>query len=375
MSRDFPNLSPPSRPRAGGRRRRCWAWQATALEQYLTDAPGDFLAVATPAPARRPSRCGSPASCSTRGSSTGSPSSRPRAPQGQWADAAHRAGIALDPGLGGSRRGGRRSSPDRRDVCRRGRPALPLPRGHRELQHARHPRPEIHHAGDARTWGEAVAECFAPARRRLALTGTPFRSDDNLIPFVRYEELPDGSRRSTADYTYGYAEALRDHVVRPVLFMAYGGPMRWRIRPGRSWAQLAEPMTKGSDRARVANGVGPQGRVDPGGPARGRCAADRDPSACPGRGRAGDRDRSGERTGIRQSVGVGERDETDARARTTPGRHGGSRSRGVGGPVAGRRADGLGGVDVPRLCGGILSTATDAVVLRRRSGGSSGAAA
>ena len=62
---------------------------------------------------------------------------------------------------------------------------------------------------------------------------------------MRYEELADGTRRSAADYTYGYAEALRDHVVRPVLFMAYGGPMRWRTKAGDELeADLAEPLTK-----------------------------------------------------------------------------------------------------------------------------------
>ena len=54
---------------------------------------------------------------------------------------------------------------------------------------------EIHHAGDALSWGDAVREAFDPARRRLALTGTPFRSDTNPIPFVSYGEQLDGSRR------------------------------------------------------------------------------------------------------------------------------------------------------------------------------------
>ncbi|TXS29912.1 hypothetical protein EAO71_15100, partial [Streptomyces sp. ms191] len=48
------------------------------------------------------------------------------------------------------------------------------------------------------------------ATRRLALTGTPFRSDTNPIPFVTYEEGNDGIRRSSADYTYGYGNALGD---------------------------------------------------------------------------------------------------------------------------------------------------------------------
>jgi SNF2 family DNA or RNA helicase len=35
---------------------------------------------------------------------------------------------------------------------------------------------EVHHAGDGLSWGEAVSEAFAPARRRLCLTGTPLEN-------------------------------------------------------------------------------------------------------------------------------------------------------------------------------------------------------
>src|SRR4029079_17010527 len=44
---------------------------------------------------------------------------------------------------------------------------------------------------------------------------------------------------------YGYAAALRDGVVRPVLFLAYGGAMRWRTKAGDEVAaRLGEPLTK-----------------------------------------------------------------------------------------------------------------------------------
>ena len=49
---------------------------------------------------------------------------------------------------------------------------------------------EIHHGGDAKSWGDAIREAFDDATRRLALTGTPFRSDDSAIPFVTYEAGP-----------------------------------------------------------------------------------------------------------------------------------------------------------------------------------------
>ena len=55
----------------------------------------------------------------------------------------------------------------------------------------------------------------------------------------------DGIRRSKADYSYGYGPALKDHVVRPVIFMAYSGQMRWRTSAGEEMAaNLGEGFTK-----------------------------------------------------------------------------------------------------------------------------------
>ncbi|MDQ4090883.1 MAG: DEAD/DEAH box helicase family protein [Actinomycetota bacterium] len=45
---------------------------------------------------------------------------------------------------------------------------------------------ELHHAAEDRAWGDALREAFEPAPRRLALSGTPFRSDTHAIPFVAY---------------------------------------------------------------------------------------------------------------------------------------------------------------------------------------------
>jgi superfamily II DNA or RNA helicase len=70
----------------------------------------------------------------------------------------------------------------------------------------------------------------------------------NPIPFVSYAPDPAegaGVLRCVPDYTYGYADALADHVVRPVLFMAYSGEMQWRTRAGDEVAaRLGEPLTK-----------------------------------------------------------------------------------------------------------------------------------
>ena len=103
---------------------------------------------------------------------------------------------------------------------------------------------EIHHGGDAKSWGDAILEAFGDATHRLALTGTPFRSDDAAIPFVRYEPDAGGLLRSQADHTYGYTDALADGVVRPVVFLAYSGETRWRDSAGAEYAaRLGEPAS------------------------------------------------------------------------------------------------------------------------------------
>ena len=51
--------------------------------------------------------------------------------------------------------------------------------------------------------------------------------------------------RSVADHSFGYADALREGVVRPVLFMAYWSDLRWRTRMGAEvTARLGEPLTR-----------------------------------------------------------------------------------------------------------------------------------
>ena len=127
--------------------------------------------------------------------------------------------------------------------------------------------------------GRGRARGLRAGHRRLALTGTPFRSDVNPIPFVTYAPGADGIPRSVADYTYGYAEALADHVVRPVLFMAYSGEMQWRTRAGDEIAaRLGEPLTKDLTAQALRTALDPEGAwipsvlaaADSGSP---RCAA------------------------------------------------------------------------------------------------------
>ena len=87
---------------------------------------------------------------------------------------------------------------------------------------------EIHHAGETRSWGDGVRFAFEHAHRRLCLSGTPFRSDQSTIPFVRY----DGDL-ARPDYEYGYGDALRDRlVVRPIYFPRINGHMEWTAPGG-----------------------------------------------------------------------------------------------------------------------------------------------
>lgn len=103
---------------------------------------------------------------------------------------------------------------------------------------------ELHHAGDDRAWGDGIQHAFEVASRRLALSGTPFRSDTVAIPFVRYS-----SEVAQPDFEYGYGEALESGgVVRPVFFPRIDGEMEW-VAPDGSLqaAAFADPL----DRARA----------------------------------------------------------------------------------------------------------------------------
>jgi len=109
---------------------------------------------------------------------------------------------------------------------------------------------EPHHMGDLAAWGVRTRKAFDGARFRLLLSGTPFRSDNSAIPWVTYDE--DGLSR--ADYAYGYPQALRDRVCRPITFLPYDGEMEW-ISDGRLRSadfDLVLPAAEAARRLRTA---------------------------------------------------------------------------------------------------------------------------
>lgn len=109
---------------------------------------------------------------------------------------------------------------------------------------------EPHHMGDLAAWGLQTRRAFDGARFRLLLSGTPFRSDNSAIPWVTYDE--DGL--SQADYVYGYPQALRDRVCRPITFLPYDGEMEW-LSDGRLRSadfDLVLPAAESARRLRTA---------------------------------------------------------------------------------------------------------------------------
>ncbi|NYE20315.1 DEAD/DEAH box helicase [Microbacterium immunditiarum] len=248
LSPSFPQRAP------WGTAQRLRRWQAEALDLYFgldgPDGPGagprDFLAAATPGAGK-----------TTFALRLASELLRRRvvdrivvvAPtehlKTQWADAAARVSIRLDPAFSN-----RHVAPARHFH------GVAVTYAQVAVKASVHQRltldartlvilDEVHHGGDALSWGDALREAYARATRRLLLSGTPFRSDTAPIPFVEYHPDDKGIRVSRTDYSYGYARALEDGVVRPVIFLVYAGSMRWRTKTGDEMeAQLGQDNTK-----------------------------------------------------------------------------------------------------------------------------------
>ncbi|WKK61678.1 DEAD/DEAH box helicase [Corynebacterium sp. P3-F1] len=218
-------------------------WQQEALDLFLARKPKDFLAVATPG-------AGKTTFALTLASTLHAEKTVERiivvVPtehlKVQWSQAAAKFGLSLDPEFTNSSA----VNPAYDGIVVTYAQVGMHPFKHHAVASSRRTLvilDEIHHAGDAKSWGDGVREAYNDVEHRLALTGTPFRSDDSAIPFVTYEEDGEGHLVSQADYTYGYAEALADGVVRPVVFLAYSGEAQWKDSAGEEYsARLGEPL-------------------------------------------------------------------------------------------------------------------------------------
>ena len=260
------HLSPSYPERAArGTADRLRAWQAEALDQYFETEPRDFLAAATPGAGKTTFALRLATELIARRVvdrvTVVAPTEHLKR---QWADAAHRVGIRLNPEYkNGDAFGGRRfhgmaityaqvaiNASLHKTITESSRTLVILD--------------EVHHGGDALSWGDAIRESFHGATRRLSLTGTPFRSDTAPIPFVTYAPDDKGIRTSLTDYSYGYGRALADGVVRPVIFMAYAGKMRWRTKMGDEMeARLGEGDTKDVTSQAWRTALAPEGEWVP----------------------------------------------------------------------------------------------------------------
>jgi superfamily II DNA or RNA helicase len=109
---------------------------------------------------------------------------------------------------------------------------------------------EPHHMGEDASWGRTAQQAFGGAVLRLLLSGTPFRSDNAAIPWVDYDD----EGISSADYVYGYSQALVDEVCRPITFLPYDGEMEWRSdgRLRTASFDLVLPAAESARRLRTA---------------------------------------------------------------------------------------------------------------------------
>ncbi len=236
-------------PDAVTRSIRLRPWQKAALDKLVASEQADFLAVATP---------GAGKTTFALTAARHLLAERPRrlvvvAPTAhlkvQWAQAAARFALHLDPAW--SATDGRLPADMHgivttyQQVASSAATLAPLAQGAVVIFD------EIHHAADDQAWGTSVREAFDGVAHRLSLSGTPFRSDTQAIPFVRYQ-----LDEAVADFEYGYGDALRDRrVVRPVYFPRTGGHMEWTAPDGTlNEASFDDALdaTRSSQRLRTA---------------------------------------------------------------------------------------------------------------------------
>jgi superfamily II DNA or RNA helicase len=199
-------------------------WQGAALERVLESPSGDFLASATPAAGKTTFGLRVAHDLLRRGLVARVCVVAPTTHIcRQWASDAARYGIDLEP----NRPNADGTEPaDRHGVAVTYQTVAAGPNVHRGACAARRTlliADEPHHMGELAAWGQSAEVAFAAAGFRLLLSGTPFRSDNTAIPWVRYDD----DSLSASDYAYSYTDALVEGVCRPITFLTYGGEMEW----------------------------------------------------------------------------------------------------------------------------------------------------
>ncbi|MHB1837229.1 MAG: DEAD/DEAH box helicase, partial [Solirubrobacteraceae bacterium] len=224
-------------------------WQQEFLDAHGRGGRRDFLLVATPGAGKTLAACHAARAVGAEQVIVVCPTVALRA---QWADAADAVGLFLDPRWRNAD-GAWRSELDGVVVTYQQVASAPDLFAH----HLRRPTfvilDEVHHAGDQASWGTALRAAFDGAHRRLALSGTPFRSDARAIPFVGY----DSERRCAPDHVYGYGDAVADGVCRPLAFRLLDATLRWRVDDRETIAAFADEVDPTDDARRLRTAIDP----------------------------------------------------------------------------------------------------------------------
>ena len=223
-------------------------WQAAFLARHAAHSGKDFLLVATPGAGKTLAACQA-----MRGAGQIVVVCPTTALRSQWADAADRVGLHLDPRWRNAD-GAWRSDVDGVVVTYQQVASAPDLFAHHLARPTFVVLDEIHHAGESASWGTALRAAFDGAAHRLALSGTPFRSDARAIPFVRYDD----ERRCAPDFVYGYADAVRDDVCRPLAFRLLDATLRWRVDAQETIAAFADELDATDDARRLRTAIDPR---------------------------------------------------------------------------------------------------------------------
>lgn len=224
-------------------------WQTAFLDDHGRRTGADYLLVATPGSGKTLAACEAARAAGCEQVIVVAPTTALRS---QWADVADLVGLHLDPRW---RNADGAWNPDVHGVVVTYQQVASAP----DLFAHHLARPtfvildEIHHAGESATWGTALRTAFDRAAFRLALSGTPFRSDARAIPFVRY----DSERRCAPDFVYGYGEAIRDEVCRPLAFRLLDATLRWRVDENEQIAAFADELDPVDDARRLRTAIDP----------------------------------------------------------------------------------------------------------------------
>ena len=110
---------------------------------------------------------------------------------------------------------------------------------------------ECHHLGERKRWGECFSLAFGNTVARLMTSGTPFRSDRQKLPWVRYyRNQIELSPPHAYSYGYGITKwntkycALGDQVVRDVVIKQWNGVVDFTIKEKRDGQVVSAQKVK-----------------------------------------------------------------------------------------------------------------------------------